>query len=209
MPIDEYFGLPQNAYKIIYADPPWKYGGGKNPKTFQGLASVHYSTMRTKDIARIPVQNLADKDGAVLFIWATPPMLADALSVMQAWGFSYKTVGFSWVKRSKNGKPFFGLGFWTRSNAELCLIGVSGKNYPRRQDNHVAQIVETFGRLPHSKKPDIVRERIVSLMGDLPRVELFSRGRFDGWDAWGDEADDYIESGGDPAETDMQIVMDI
>lgn len=200
MPIDEYFGLPKHAYKIIYADPPWKYGGGKNPKTLHGLAQVHYPVMRTREICAMPVQELAHQDGAVLFLWVTPPMLAEGIKVMQAWGFEYKTVGFSWIKRNESGTPFFGLGFWTRSNAELCLIGTCGKDYPRRANNSISQIVETYGHLGHSKKPDIVRERIVSLMGDLPRVELFARGGgYDGWTLWGNEAEEY------PAEEQLQM----
>ena len=180
----DYLPLPDKQYSIIYADPPWKYGGGKNKKTFQGLASVHYETMKTRDICALPVKDIQAK-GAVLFLWVTPPQLVEGIKVMEAWGFKYKTVGFTWIKTNRDGSPFFGLGYWTRSNAEYCLIGVSG-NHPKRTDNTVSQIVMT-PKEAHSKKPDVVRERIVQLMGDLPRIELFARQRADGWDAWGNE----------------------
>lgn len=170
-------------FKIIYADPPWKYGGGKNKKTFQGLANVYYPTMKTKDICALPVKNICDDD-CVLFLWVTPPQLIEGIKVMQEWGFTYKTVGFTWVKTYKNGKPFFGLGFWTRSNSEMCLIGTKG--HIKRKSNKVSQII--ISELEkHSKKPDITRDKIVELMGDLPRIELFARQTVPGWDSWGNE----------------------
>lgn len=142
--------------------------------------------MKTKDICDLPVQNIAADEGAVLFLWVTMPQLVEGLKVMQAWGFKYRTVAFTWIKRYKSGKPFFGIGFWTKSNAELCLIGTSGKDYPRPIDNHVSQIIETE-LMKHSKKPDETRDKIVQLMGDLPRIELFARETTPGWDAWGNE----------------------
>lgn len=171
-------------YRVIYADPPWKYGGGKNKKTFQGLASVHYDTMKTADICALPVRDICAEDCA-LFLWVTPPQLEEGLKVLRAWGFTYKTVGFTWVKYDKSGKPFFGLGYYTRSNAELCLIGTRG--HIKRVNNRVPQIVQTRGRLPHSQKPAEVRDRIEQLMGEGPRIELFAREIAERWDAWGDE----------------------
>lgn len=169
-------------YNIIYADPPWKYGGGKD-KNFRGLAVDHYPTMKTKDICDIPVNNIATD--AVLFMWVTYPQLKDAFTVADAWGFRYRTAAFTWVKLNKDGKPCFGLGFWTRSNAEICLIFTKG-NYPRRVNNKVEQVILSE-RLKHSKKPIEARERIVELMGDLPRIELFARQQINGWDCWGNE----------------------
>ena len=171
-----------NKYNIIYADPPWKYGGGKNNKTFR-VATAHYSTMKTNDICELPINKISEND-SILFLWVTPPQLIDGLKVMNAWGFKYKTVGFTWVKTYKNGKPVFGLGFWTRSNAEFCLIGVKG--HIKRINNNVPQLIISE-RQKHSKKPDEIRSRIVDLMGDLPRIELFARQESDGWDCWGDE----------------------
>lgn len=104
---------------------------------------------------------------------------------MEAWGFKYKTIGFQWLKKNKKADTFFyGLGRWTRGNTECCLIGVKGK--PKRLSNSVSQLI--IERIQgHSKKPDVVRDKIVELMGDLPRVELFAREKTEGWDSWGNE----------------------
>ena len=108
---------------------------------------------------------------------------------MQAWGFKYKTVAFCWSKHTKNGKKVKNLGRWTMGNVELCLLGVKGK--PKRQVKNVYQLVEAE-RTKHSKKPDEVRKRIVQLMGELPRVELFAREKTPGWDVWGNEVESDI-----------------
>lgn len=156
----------ENKYQVIYADPPWKYGGGKG-KEFRGLAVNHYQTMSKKQIAEIPVGRLTD-NGA-LFMWTTFPQMKAALEIMEAWGFQYRTVAFVWVKLNKrSGTPFFGLGFWTRSNAEVCMIGTKGKDYPHRISNNVSQIIMEPS-LAHSKKPDTARDRIVELMGGYRR----------------------------------------
>ena len=169
-------------YNIIYADPPWKYGGGKN-KNFQGLAVDQYPTMKTKDICKLPIQKIADD--AVLFMWTTFPQLEACFEVAKYWGFKYRTAAFTWVKLNKDKTPFFGLGFWTRSNADICLIFTKG-NYPRRVNNKVPSVILSQ-KERHSKKPNIARERIVELMGDLPRIELFARQSVEGWDCWGNE----------------------
>ena len=113
-------------YKIIYADPPWRY----DQKRLQGTAEKHYATMNINDICALPVTDLADKDCA-LFLWATFPMLPEALKLIKAWGFEYKTVAFVWLKQNKKSPSwFYGLGFWTRGNAEVCLLAKRGK--PKR-----------------------------------------------------------------------------
>ena len=113
-------------------------------------------------------------------MWATFPMLKEALEVIKAWGFTYKTAAFCWIKQNRNGSGLFmGLGNWTRSNAEICLLATKGK--PKR----VVTAVSPLER--HSKKPDEARDKIVELMGDLPRIELFARQTAPGWDAWGNE----------------------
>lgn len=169
-------------YNVVYLDPPWKYGGGKN-KNFQGLAVDHYPVMKTKDICALPIDKIASD--AVLFMWVTFPQLEEAFKVAAAWGFKYRTCAFTWVKLNKRGAPCFGLGFWTRSNAEVCLIFTRG-NYPRRVGKCVSSVILSE-REKHSKKPDEARDRIVELMGDLPRIELFARQHADGWDCWGNE----------------------
>ena len=172
-------------YNIIYADPPWSYRDkrDKHPRLCGG-ASAHYNTMTIEEIKNLPVNKLAD-DNCMLFLWLTFPNLQEGLDVIKAWGFTYKTLGFSWIKTNKkNGKPFFGIGYYTKSNCEVCLIGVKGK--PIVVSNKVSSVIIS-PREEHSKKPDIVRDKIVELCGDLPRIELFARQRVDGWDCWGDE----------------------
>lgn len=178
-------------YKIIYADPPWSYevwskkGKGRS-------AENHYKTMDGTDILNIPVKNIAD-DNCVLFLWATYPCLPEAFKTIEAWGFKYKTVAFTWVKTNLDGSPFWGLGYWTRANAEICLLATKGN--PKRINKSVSQIILERPK-QHSRKPDEARNRIVELMGDLSRIELFARydkqmnlfkDKLDGWDVWGNE----------------------
>jgi N6-adenosine-specific RNA methylase IME4 len=167
------------------ADPPWRYDN----KGGQGAAENHYSTMKLSDICAFPVAEIAAKDSA-LFLWATFPMLAEALRVIEAWGFTFKTVAFVWLKQNRKVKTwFYGLGFWTRGNAEVCLLATKG--HPKRQDNSVHQFIISPIEA-HSKKPDEARDKIVRLMGDLPRVELFARQTTPGWDVWGNEVENTI-----------------
>lgn len=113
-------------------------------------------------------------------------MLREALEVIEAWGFTYKTVAFNWVKQNKTGAGlFWGLGNWTRSNSEICLLAVKGK--PKRMSARVHSVILSPIQ-QHSRKPAETRDRIVELMGDLPRIELFAREAAPGWDAWRDEA---------------------
>ena len=129
---------------------------------------------------------LAAKDCA-LFLWITFPCLCEALEVLTAWGFSYKTVAFVWVKQNRrNDDLFTGMGYWTRANAEICILATKG--HPKRVDAGVRQVILSHIE-EHSKKPDEARERIVRLMGDLPRVELFARQSPEGWDVWGNEVE--------------------
>lgn len=172
--------FPNKKYSVIYADPPWRYAD----RGCNGNAESHYPTMHISDIKALPVQEIADKD-CVLFLWATYPMLQEAMDVIKTWGFKYKTIGFQWVKQNRSGNGFFfGLGRWTRGNTEPCLIATKGN--PKRISNAVSQlIVSPIKR--HSAKPDEARQKIVELMGELPRIELFARERPDGWDVWGNE----------------------
>jgi N6-adenosine-specific RNA methylase IME4 len=140
--------------------------------------------MNKEDIYNLDVAGIADED-CVLFLWVTFPCLIEGLTAIARWGFSYKTLGFLWVKRNKKSPSWFwGLGFWTRANPEICLIAVKGT--PKRVSRSVHSVVDTpIGA--HSKKPDIVRERIIELIGDVPRIELFAREEHDGWICLGDE----------------------
>ena len=171
--------LPKDKkYNIIYADPPWKFWGGGWKNQAQ-----HYTIMKMEDVIKLPINDLAAKD-CILFLWATYPILPEAFEVIKAWGFKYATVGFTWVKTTKNNKWHFGLGYWTRANPELCLIATKGK--PTRKSASIPNLIisQVEG---HSKKPDIVRDKIVELMGDIPRIELFAREKTKGWDVWGNE----------------------
>jgi site-specific DNA-methyltransferase (adenine-specific) len=162
-------------YNIIYADPPWKYGTD---------VKRHYPTIPIREIWRFPINKFAD-DNCALFLWVTFPILPEALETIKQWGFRYVTVAFTWIKTNKlDGKPCFGLGNWTRANAEICVLGFKGKL--KRKSNKVAQVVLSQRR-EHSRKPDEIRDQIVELLGDLPRIELFSRQTFPGWDCWGNE----------------------
>lgn len=168
-------------YDIIYADPPWSY---RNMGNIQATANSHYKTMTLEDLKKLPVNELA-RENSILFMWATFPKIDEALDLIKAWGFEYKTVGFTWVKKNKRGGGnFFGVGWYTKSNAEVCLIGVKGK--APKISNSVSSIIESI-REEHSKKPDIVREKIIEFSGNIPRIELFARQQVGGWDCWGDE----------------------
>ena len=183
-------------YNIIYADPPWAYR--TYSKKGQGRsAESHYPTMNIEDIKALPVGELADKDCA-LFLWITFPCLYEALEVLEAWGFSYKTVAFVWVKQNrKNDDLFTGMGYWTRANAEICILATKG--HPRRVNAGVRQVILSHVE-EHSKKPDETRDRIVQLMGDLPRIELFARQSPEGWDVWGNEGESDVTLGKEVSE---------
>ena len=179
-------------YGITYADPPWHYrvyskkGAGRS-------AESHYPTMTIEEIQALPVSELADKDCA-LFMWITFPLLKESLSVLSAWGFKFKTIAFVWIKQNrKSDSLFWGMGYWTRANAEFCVLATKGK--PKRMAKNVHQVIVSHIE-EHSKKPDEARRRIVRLMGDLPRIELFARQKSAGWDVWGNEVESDIILGG-------------
>ena len=173
-------------YQIIYADPPWSFKcfGKRNPNDNRVYRpSDYYKVMDIDDIKKLPIQDLADKN-CILFIWAIDTMLPQAFEVIKAWGFTYKTVGFYWVKQNKDTSPFYGLGYWTRCNPEQCLLATKGKI------SRISKSIEklTFApRLEHSKKPNLFRQKIVELMGNLLRIELFARQKIEGWDCIGNE----------------------
>jgi len=176
--------FPDKKYNIIYADPPWQY----NDKALAGNrgAGCKYDVMTLDNIKNLPIKNITSDD-CILFLWITFPQLNKCFEVMESWGFKYKTVAFTWIKKYNNGKSFMGMGNWTRSNAEVCMLAIKGK--PKRLYAGIRQVVESVPER-HSKKPDIVREKIVELCGDLPRIELFAREKKSGWDSWGNEIND-------------------
>ena len=176
-------------YKIIYADPPWDYGNTKNINgNFYGLADKHYKVMKFKDICELPVNRIAN-DNCYLFLWVTSPFMEKVFEVIKSWGFKYCTIAFVWIKMKNDmsGVRGDGLGKYTISNAEYCIIARKGKYW--RESKKVKQII-LAPKTEHSKKPDEVKERIVQLCGDIPRIELFARQSTEKWDCWGLEAPD-------------------
>ena len=140
--------------------------------------------MSLSEIKALPVASISDKD-SILFLWITNPRLYSADEIISAWGFKYKTVGFTLVKQNKNGDGVFkGMGRYTRSNPEQCLIATRGKALPRKSFS-VDQLI-IAPRREHSRKPDEIYDRIEALY-DGPYLELFSRTKRKGWTAWGNE----------------------
>lgn len=172
-------------YNVIYADPPWSISATAQIPSGRPTARP-YVAMRMVDVFSLPVSELAQPD-SLLFLWATSPLLPEALYCMKAWGFEFKCVAFTWVKRNKlSAGWFWGMGWWTRSNPEFCLLGMKGN--PKRAFADVHSVVDSPVTV-HSRKPAEVRERIVRLCGDVPRVELFAREAAEGWDVWGNEVE--------------------
>jgi|TARA_Y100000389_G_scaffold37566_1_gene31887 N6-adenosine-specific RNA methylase IME4 len=175
--------FPNKKYEIIYADPAWNFKS-YSKKGDKKNANQHYDCMGFNDICNLPVCDIAGLD-CTLFIWVTDPFLERSFEVIKKWGFTYKTVAFTWAKRNKKSDSYFtGLGYYTRANPEMCLLATKGK--PKRYSKSVKQLVVSKLR-EHSRKPDRIRNDIVELSGDLPRIELFARQKADGWDSWGNE----------------------
>ena len=169
-------------YNIIYADPPWQYDFGQSSSRFVGNI---YPCMNKKAICELPIKDICEEN-AVLLMWVTFPKLDWAFDVIKAWGFVYKTCAFTWVKlNKKNASLFTGMGYYTRSNAEICLLATKGK--PLERMSHSVHSIIMSHIEEHSKKPNETRERIVELFGDIPRIELFARQHTEGWDCWGNE----------------------
>lgn len=184
-----------NKFSIILSDPPWSYkrkGGAACPEK-------HYTTLSQADLCALPVADIA-ADNCALCLWATLPLLPEALETIRAWGFKYRSCLFVWVKTRKNFNPaqpgffaydsfhkdrFFGCGEYTRSNTELCLIATRGKPL-KRLTHAISQLIFEPAR-EHSRKPGAARDLIVKLFGDLPRLEMFARQSAPGWTAIGNE----------------------
>lgn len=184
-----------SGYGAILIDPPWSFRSwsdkGKNraPDTLvrqKGLSERHYKTMGLSDIAALPVRDLA-ADRCVVFLWTVDCMLPDALRIGQGWGFTFKTVAFTWTKTKKDGGHHVGLGYWTRGNPEQCLLFARGA--PKRKSASIRQLIEA-PRREHSRKPDEVYGRIEGLV-DGPYLEMFARQTRAGWSSWGDETDKF------------------
>lgn len=187
-----------NKYKILYGDPPWLYGNfsnagpsiayiseGKTLRHESKYGITPYDGMPIEEIKKLPIENMAEDD-SVLFLWVTYPCLQWGMDVIKAWGFEYKTVAFTWVKKNRNGVGWYlGLGNYTRANAEICMLATKGKGL-KVQNKTVRQICD-LPLTKHSQKPNEIRNRIIKLFGDLPRIELFARTKIHGWDTWGND----------------------
>jgi len=180
--------FPNKKYKVIYADPPWDFGGGgvyqDNGRKIRRTKD-QYSLMKTTDLMQLKVREICEDD-CLLFMWTTDQHIPNALVLMEAWGFKYSTVAFYWVKKYHTGSTCYNVGCWTMKSVEQVLLGIKGKPLKYKKKRNIKQLVEAE-RTIHSKKPDEVRRRIVELVGDIPRIELFARQKSEGWDVWGDE----------------------
>lgn len=191
--------LPEGPFACIAADPPWSFlTYGKKATTPHRSPSDHYVLMSAQDLRDMPVQACAAKDCA-LFMWVVDSHLDEAIELGKAWGFEFKTIAFIWAKATKAQQPgqfgFFppetthriGMGYWTRKQAEICLLFTRGK--VRRIGKGVRQIIEA-PRREHSRKPDETHERIQALVQG-PYLELFAREPREGWTVWGNQTDKF------------------
>lgn len=194
--------LPAGPFACVLADPPWQFNslwGGRPVKTEAGYASravdAHYDTMSIDEICALPVADSC-ADDCVLFMWTCWPVLQKSFKVLDAWGFTYKTCGFSWMKAdpyrlfADDKTPFAGMGYWTRANTEPCLLATRGK--PKRRAKDVRQGI-IAPRREHSRKPDEIHGRIERLV-DGPYLEMFARQTRPGWIVWGNQTDKFGEA---------------
>jgi N6-adenosine-specific RNA methylase IME4 len=190
--------LDRFRYRAILADPPWHFQAWASPPYGKGRsAESHYNTMKEDELAALPVSDLA-QDDCVLFMWACWPTIQQAFRLIDAWGFTYKTCGFCWIKGDATQIEMFEeaitpdmlLGYWTRSNSEVCLLATRGK--PKRNAADVRQAIVAPKR-EHSRKPDGVHASIERLVSG-PYLELFARQKRPGWDVWGNQTDKFAEA---------------
>ena len=173
-------------YDVILADPPWKQ---TFPNTRNGVVPDDYGLMTTKDICNLSIPAAED---AVIFLWACWPKLYDAMRVIEAWGFEYKTLGWVWIKANKSGFGFFtGMGYYTRANSEPCFIATKGK--PSRVANKGIQSLIYAPVREHSRKPDEQYVKIEKLYPKANYLEMFARRQRQGWSVFGNEVEGSID----------------
>lgn len=171
-------------FKIILTDCPWSYNDPKGNDPAMG--GIQYNIMSNQELADLPINEIADKD-CLLFFWITMLKLQEAFPIIEAWGFTYTTCAFNWIKTNpKSGGIYSGLGHWVNGNAELCLLAKKG--HPKRFEKNVKQI-QMHPRGRHSAKPLVIKDEIVRVAGDLERLEMFAREQTPGWNAIGYDID--------------------
>ena len=185
--------FPNKKYNIIYADPAWSYNSRihQENRGFTHTINDHYDTMTQDEICNLPIHKISEQD-CILFLWVTESHLPKGIEVIEKWGFTYKTVGFVWVKHYKSGKYCYNFSPYTLKSTELCLIGMKGKLNNIKVKNDIKGLVFAE-RTHHSKKPEEVRNRITEMCGNKPRIELFARKKVDGWDSWGNEVEEETQ----------------
>lgn len=171
-------------FNVIYADPAWQFNSKKSGGSMKSGASQKYTVTSIEDMKALPVNDIA-ADDCILVMWWVGAMPQEAIDLCHAWGFKLKNMnGFVWNKLTKNGLPFFGMGYYSRAGSEAAIIGIKGK--PTIESRSVRAVrSEKVGR--HSEKPSAFRDDIVQLAGDVPRIELFAREAAEGWHCWGNE----------------------
>lgn len=183
--------MTNKKYQIILADPPWSYYNDNNANpdctTIKGMRRPPYSVMSSESIKNLPVKDIS-AENCILFIWTTDYHLEKCLEVIKNWGFQYKTIGFVWNKKC----CFMGA-YTMKSGIELCLLAIKGKDAHKLVKKHNVKSLIEIKRTKHSEKPTIVRDKIIELMGNLPRIELFARQRTEGWDVFGNEVEGSID----------------
>lgn len=178
------FDTIDRRYNLILIDPPWTYRVHNKDNNGTRNSNFHYNVMTDQDIIKLPIRKIAAPDCA-LFLWVTNPNLLLLSDIFKSWDFEFKTVAFVWVKTYKSGKVWCGLGHYSRSGAECCFLATRG--HPKVINHSVKQVI-IAPYTKHSEKPPEIRDRIVQLYGDLPKIELFARRADDPkWDYMGNE----------------------
>lgn len=173
-------------YSIIYADPCWDYAGREQHNKVESNKSVihHYPTMKLDEMKKLPIKDIAEKD-CLLFMWSSSPHLDQAIELMKAWGFQYKTIAFVWDKQKVNPS------YYTMSQVEICIVGKKGKIPSPRGSRNTRQFLSEM-RTRHSAKPSEIRNRITEMFPTQSKIELFARDEVEGWDCWGNEVETTI-----------------
>ncbi len=184
-----YDNLPHGQWPVILADPPWHYTNYSGVRWEGRTADTYYDTLTLEQLMELPVHRMTAMD-VVLFLWATPPCLPEAMTLLGRWRFTYKTIALTWVKMTKDGtRPRLGMGYYTRANAELCLLATHGHGLGRSADRSISQIIHA-PRGEHSRKPNVQYTLIERMYPGLRYLELFARPERmrANWTYWGNES---------------------